>query len=118
MQKNQLTYLQKLFETDFRNLPVFGINNVSYDINVIKSYLPPILVNKRDSETTLIQKVNKIVSFKFDNFQIFENLNFLKVATNPDFSQSLQVVRDRRIFFLTKSLTSQMKRTTKNFVLT
>ena len=46
-QKNQLVDLQEHFERYCNVLPVFGFNSAKYDINLIKSYLLPILVNER-----------------------------------------------------------------------
>ena len=48
MQKNQLLDLQEHFERYCNVLPIFGFNSAKYDINLIKSYLLPILVNERD----------------------------------------------------------------------
>ena len=45
MQKNQLIDLQEHFERYCNTLPVFGFNSAKYDINLIKSYLLPFLVN-------------------------------------------------------------------------
>ena len=67
MQKNRLIDLQKHFERYCNVLPVFGFNSAKYDINLIKSYLLPILVNERDIEPTVINKANQFVSFKFGN---------------------------------------------------
>ena len=46
MQKNQVIHLQEHFERNCNVLPVFGFNSAKYDINLIKSYLLPILVNE------------------------------------------------------------------------
>ena len=46
MQKNQLIDLKEHFERYCNVLPVFGFNSAKYDINLIKSYLLPILVNE------------------------------------------------------------------------
>ena len=53
MQKNQLIDLQEHFERYCNVLPVFGFNSAKFDINLIKSYLLPILVNERDIEPTV-----------------------------------------------------------------
>ena len=45
VQKNQLIDLQEHFERYSNTLPVFCFNSSKYDINLIKSYLLPILVN-------------------------------------------------------------------------
>ena len=68
-QKNQLIDLQEHFERYCNVLPVFGFNSAKYDINLIKSYLLPILVNERDIEPTVIKKANQFVSFKFRDIQ-------------------------------------------------
>ena len=47
MQKNQIFDLQEHFERYCNVLPVFGFNSAKYDINLIKSYLLPNLVNQR-----------------------------------------------------------------------
>ena len=65
MQENQLIDLQEHFESYCNTLPVFGFNSAKYDINLIKSYLLPILVNKRQIEPTVIKKANQFVSFNF-----------------------------------------------------
>ena len=48
MQKNQLIDLQEYFECYCNVLPVFGFHSAIYDINLINSYLLPILENERD----------------------------------------------------------------------
>ena len=48
MEKNQLIDLQEHFERYCNVLPVFGFKSAKYDINLIKSYLLPILVSDRD----------------------------------------------------------------------
>ena len=54
MQKNQLIELQEHLERYCNVLPVFGFNSAKYDINLIKSYLLPILINERNMEPTMI----------------------------------------------------------------
>ena len=54
MQKNQLIDLQESLERYCNVLPVFGFNSAQYDLNLIKSYLLPILVNERDIEPFVI----------------------------------------------------------------
>ena len=44
MQKNHLFDLNEQFELYCNVLPVFGFNSAKYDINLIKSYLLPILI--------------------------------------------------------------------------
>ena len=63
MQKNQLIELQEHLERYCNVLPVFGFNSAKYDINLIKSFLLPILINERNMEPTVIKKANQFVSF-------------------------------------------------------
>ena len=48
IQKKQLTDLQEHLERYCNFLPVSGFNSAKYDLNLIKSYLLPILVNERN----------------------------------------------------------------------
>ena len=84
MQKNQLIDLQEHFERYCNTLPVFGFNSAKCDINLIKSYLLPILVNERQNEPKVIKKANQFVSFKFGDVQLLDILNFLGRATSLD----------------------------------
>ena len=84
MQKNQLIDLQEHFERYGNTLPVFGFNSAKYDINLIKSYLLPILLNERQIEPTVIKKANQFVSFKFGDVQLLDIMNFLGGATSLD----------------------------------
>ena len=77
MQKNQLIDLQEHFERYCNVLLVFGFNSAKYDINLIKSHLLPILVNERGIEPTGIRKANQVVSFKFEDIQLLDFMNFL-----------------------------------------
>ena len=84
MQKKQLISLQEHFERYCDVLPVFGFNSAKYDINLIKKYLLPILVEEKGIEPVVIKKANQYVSFKFGNVQLLDILNFLGGATNLD----------------------------------
>ena len=64
MQKNQLIDLQEHFERYCNVLPVFGFNNAKYDINLIKPYLLPILVNERDIEPKVIKQAKSVCFFQ------------------------------------------------------
>ena len=77
MQKNQLIELQEHLERYCNVLLVFGFNRTKYDINLIKSYLLPILTNERNMEPTVIKKANQFVSFKFGDVQLLDIMNFL-----------------------------------------
>ena len=65
-------------------MPVFGFTNAKYDINLIKSYLLPILVNERQIEPTVVKKADQFVSFKFGDVQLLDIVNFLGGATSLD----------------------------------
>ena len=84
MRKNQIIHLQEHFERYFNVLSVFGFNSAKYDINLIKSYLLPILVNEQDIEPRVIKKANQYVSFKFGDIQLLDIMNFLGGATSLD----------------------------------
>ena len=70
MQKNKIIDLQEQFERYCNTLPVFGYNSANHHINLIKSYLLPILVNERHIEPTVVKKANQFVSFKFGDVQL------------------------------------------------
>ena len=61
-----------------------GFNSAKYDLNLIKSYLLPILVNERDIEHNVIKKANQFASFKFGDYQLLDIMNFLGGATSLD----------------------------------
>ena len=84
MQKNQLIDLQEHLERYCHVLPVFGFNSAKYDINLIRAYFLPNLVNERDIEPTVIQKAKQFVPFKFGDIQLLDNMNFLGGATSLD----------------------------------
>ena len=84
MKKNHLIDLQEHFERYCNTLPVFGFDSAKYDINLIKSYLLPILVNERQIEPTVIKKADQFVSFKFGDVQLLDIVNFLGGATSLD----------------------------------
>ena len=81
IQTNQVIDLQESLEHFCNVLPVFGSNSAKYDLNLIKSYLLPILINERDIEPTLIKKTNQFISFKFGDIQLLDIMNFLGGAT-------------------------------------
>ena len=84
IQKDQLIDLQETLERYCIVSPVFGFNSAKYDLNLIKSYLLPILVNERDIEPTVIKKANQFTSFKFGGIQLLDIMNFLGGATGLD----------------------------------
>ena len=99
MEKNQLIDLQEHFERYCNVLPVFGLNSAKYDLNLIKSYLLPILVNEQDIEPTVIKKVNQFVSFKFGDIQLLDIMNFLGGATSFDFFFKAYKTKKTKGFF-------------------
>ena len=84
MQKNELIELQEHLERYCNVLPVFGFNSAKHDINLIKSYLLPILIKERIMEPTVIKKANQFVSFQFADVQLLDIMNFLGGATSLD----------------------------------
>ena len=84
MQKNQLIELQEHLERYCKVLPVFGFNSAKYNINLIKSFLLPILINERIMEPTVIKKANQFVSFQIGDIQLLDIINFLGGATSLD----------------------------------
>ena len=99
MQKNQLIDLQEHFERYCNTLPVFSFNNAKCDINLIKSYLLPILVNERPIEPTVIKKANQFVSFKFGDVQLLDIMNFLGGATSLDWFLKAYKTDEAKSFF-------------------
>ena len=99
MQKNQLIELQEHLERYCNILPVFGLNSAKYDINLIKSYLLPILINERKMEPTVIKKANQFVSFKFGDVQLLDVMNFLGGATSLDsFLEAYKTAETKGLF--------------------
>ena len=84
MKKNQLIEVQEQPERYCNVLSVFGFNSAKYDLNLIKSYLLPILIKERNMEPTVIKKANQFVSFIFGDVQLLDIMNFLGGATSLD----------------------------------
>ena len=101
MQKNQLIDLQEHFERYCNVLTVFVFNSAKYDINLIKSYLLPILVNERDIEPTVIKKANQFASFNFGDIQLLDIMNFLGGATSLDSLLKAYKPKGQRVSFPT-----------------
>ena len=99
IQKNQLIDLQESLELYCKVLPVFGFNSTKYDLNLIKSHLLPIPVKERDIEPTVIKKANKFISFKLDDIQLLDMMNFLGGATSHDsFLKAYKTSETKRFF--------------------
>ena len=84
IQKKQLIDLQEHLERYCNVLPIFGFNSAKYDLNLIKSYLLPNLVNERIIEPTVMKKANQFISFKLSHIQLLDIMNFLGGATSLD----------------------------------
>ena len=63
---------------------MFGFNSAKYDLNLIKSFLLPILVNERDIKHTVIKKANQFISLKIGDVQLLDIMNILGGATSLD----------------------------------
>ena len=99
IQKNQLFDLQESLERFCNALPVFGFNSAKYDLNLIKSYVLPILVNERDIEPIVIKKAIQFISFKFGDIQLLDIMNFLGGATSLDsFFKAYRTSETKRFF--------------------
>ena len=83
-QQKQLFDLQCHFKNYVDTLPVFGINIGKYDLNLIKSYLNPHLLNDKAITPTVIKKANQFISFKLGDVQFLDIVNFLVGATTLD----------------------------------
>ena len=65
-------------------LTVFGFNSGRFDINIIRSYLIPYLINENETEPSVIKKANDFVAFKFEDVQLLDVVKFLVGATALD----------------------------------
>ena len=99
IQRKQLFDMQELLERYWNVLPVFGFNSAKYDLNLIKSYLFHVHVNKRNFETTVIKKENQLISSKFSAFQLLDIMNFLKGATSLDSFLKAYKISETKVFF-------------------
>ena len=101
MQKYQIFDLQE-HRKRFRNiLPVFGFNYAKYDLNIVKTFLLPILINERDIRPTVNKKkTNQFTSFKFGDFQFLDIMNFLGRATSlvSSFLEAYKTSQTKRYF--------------------
>ena len=98
MQKNQLIELQEHLERYCNLLPVFEFNSAKYDINLIKSYLLPIVINGRNMEPTVIKKANQFVSFKFGDVQLLDIMNFLGATSLESFLEAYKTAKTKGFF--------------------
>ena len=84
IQPKHLLDLQRHFNNFVDTLPVFGFNNGKNQLNLIKAYLIPNILNDRDIQSTVIKKANQFISLKFSDIQFLYILNFLGGATSLD----------------------------------
>ena len=63
---------------------MFGFSSAKNEINMIKTYSLPTLINERNMEHTVIKKTNQFVSFKFGDVQLLDIMNFLGGASSLD----------------------------------
>ena len=83
MQTNQLTDSKQNLERYVNTLPVFGFNSGRYDLNLIKSYLIPYLINDKEAEPMVIKKANNFITCKFGDWAN----NFITCTVGIDASQ-------------------------------
>ena len=76
IQKKQLFVLQEHLERCCNVLPIFGFNSAKYDLNLIKSYLLPILVNERNFEPTVIKKSEPVYLVQIRRFSAVRYYEF------------------------------------------
>ena len=113
--KNQLIGLQESLELFCNVLPVFGFNSAKYDLNLIKSYLLPILINEEDIEPTVIKKANQFISIKFGDFQLLDLMNFLGGATSLNSFVKAYKTSETKGFSPTNDLITLTKGKIQNF---
>ena len=95
--KNVLLDLQRKLEDYISTIPVFGFNSSRYDLNLIKSYLIPILVNEKNLEPRVVKKTNQFISLKFGNVHLLDILNFVGGATTLDsFLKAYEISETKR----------------------
>ena len=99
MQTNQLTDLKQNLERYVNTLPVFGYNSGRYDLNLIKSYLIPYLINDKEAEPMVIKKANNFITCKFGDIQTLDIMKLLGGATSLDsFLKAYKASETKRFF--------------------
>ena len=116
MQKNQLIDLKQNLERYVNTLPVFGFNSGRYDLNLIKSYLIPYLINDKEAEPMVIKKANDFISFKFGDIQFLDIMKFLGGATSLDSFLKAYKAGETKGFSLMSGLTVQTSSRVKNYL--
>ena len=69
--------LQDRLENCCNVLPQFSSNIANFDLNIIKSFLLPIIVSGRDTESTIVRKADKFNFFKLGEVQFLHTMIFL-----------------------------------------
>ena len=118
MQKDQLIDLQEHFERYCNTFPIFGFNSAKYDINLIKSYLLPILVNERTNESTVIKEAYQFVSFKIGDMQLLTLWTSLVKPLALTRSSKLTKQSKLKAFSPMNGWTIPKRWTTKNYLRT
>ena len=116
-QKNQLSDLEDSLERYYNVLPVFGFNSAKNDINLLNSYLLPLLVNERRIEPIVNQKANQFVSFRFGDVQLLRIVNFLGGASSLEFLLKAYKASEAKVVFHLNGSMIQERSTLNNFVL-
>ena len=99
MQKKQLYDMKEHLERYCDMLPVFGFNSAQCDINLTKSYLLPLPINRREFEPVVGKKSNQYISFEVVDIQILHILNFLVGVTSLDsFPKAYKASQTKRFF--------------------
>ena len=78
---------------------MFGFNSAKYDLDLMKSYLLPILINEREIEPTVIKKANQFISFKFRDIHLVDIMSFLGGAASLDSFLKAYKISDTTRFF-------------------
>ena len=99
IQKTRLIELQEHLERYCNVLPLFGFNSAKNDMNLIKSYLLPLLINESNMDPTVIKKADQFVSFKIGDVQLLDNMSFHGGATSVDSFLKAQKTSETKNFF-------------------
>ena len=67
-QKNHIIATFDRLEGYWDVFPVFGFNSAKHDINLIKSYLMPLLANELGIEPTIVRKANQLYLSSLEKF--------------------------------------------------
>ena len=84
IRKKTVDWSAGAFGTLLQRFPIFVFNSANFELNLMKSYLLPILVNERNIEPTVIEKANDFISFNVGDIQLLDIMNFLGGATSLD----------------------------------